>query len=50
MGRTQAPEIKQGNRGSRRVYWVHCPRCGDGKEHVARIAAKTDLKNHDCDG
>ena len=47
---TQAPEVKTGTNRGRRVYWVWCPRCGSGPEHVAKIAARNELKAHKCDG
>lgn len=49
MGK-QAPEVKQGINRGRRVYWVSCPKCGPGKEHVAKIAVRNELKAHTCDG
>lgn len=50
MGKRQKPEVKQGTNRGRRVYWVLCPKCGAGQEHVAKVAANNELKAHDCDG
>lgn len=50
MGKQRGPEIKTGVNRGRRVHWVQCPRCGAGKDHVSRVAAKNELSEHTCDG
>ena len=44
------PAIKQGTNRGRRVYWLACPKCGDGPERGTKVAARNDLNNHKCDG
>lgn len=46
----QKPEVKTGVNRGRRVYWVWCPLCGNSpNEHVAKVAARNELKAHKCD-
>lgn len=43
------PEIKNGVNKGARVYWVHCPRCGNSPEVKTKISARLLLNAHDCE-
>ena len=45
----RGPEVKQGTNRGQRVYWMECSSCGaKGKDHVAKVAAGKEKREHEC--